>query len=567
MPSLMTIEEIENGIHASRVRLLLELLRSQDGSCTKTQIVATTHSATVLDWLREEEYKTTFFCKRDEVTGESRICALADVPGFMDVVKKTTRVGAVLGRLAGSGAVSFRVLVVPEDPTWNGYILTPLAKTLLAAAGKARREGDAADQSAAPRLRSSAAGHPGTSFLTVTDSSTSGCSFLTPTVPAPTPCVTWKPISEAKRRWRYSAVRRSRRSRSTPVSHSATTCRKPGRTHARHQTDEGGDLQTAAGEARRPAPARWRQRPDDRRHPCGIFRFCMDLCPEIERLRDRIAAYLQESVESCQTTRSPSSRSRTRSSVPPTWSRIGTGSTTRRPASRRRPGGAGRRATGTRANARAAPRWTCWPRRNGTTCRSSTRYAPTSGAGASRAGRAHRRPRGGFCATGGAPTGPGACSSARSKRSRRSSTSASSWRAGGRRAGSRNSGSVNLSCCDRGFNPRPDDLGGEGGAASEAGRRAGTARQKADPAPCVQDGDRQRQDGAHGDADRLGVLQPRYKAGRPALPAPRAGGLPQPDDQGTPARAASRATRTTTTRHSTSCRRRSVPSSPRGRCW
>ena len=43
MPSLMTIEEIENGIHASRVRLLLELLRSQV-EAAKTQIVATTHS-------------------------------------------------------------------------------------------------------------------------------------------------------------------------------------------------------------------------------------------------------------------------------------------------------------------------------------------------------------------------------------------------------------------------------------------------------------------------------------------------------------------------------------------
>ena len=87
MPDLMTIEEIENGIHASRLRLLLELLRSQ-AEAAKTQIVATTHSATVLDWLREDEYKTTFFCKRDESTGESKICALADVPHFMDVVKK-----------------------------------------------------------------------------------------------------------------------------------------------------------------------------------------------------------------------------------------------------------------------------------------------------------------------------------------------------------------------------------------------------------------------------------------------------------------------------------------------
>ena len=87
MPGLMMMEEIENGIHASRARLLLELLRSQSAAA-KTQIVATTHSATVLDWLREEDYGSTFLCKRDEDTGESRICALADVPHFTDVVKE-----------------------------------------------------------------------------------------------------------------------------------------------------------------------------------------------------------------------------------------------------------------------------------------------------------------------------------------------------------------------------------------------------------------------------------------------------------------------------------------------
>ena len=87
MPDLITIEEIENGIHASRARLLLELLRSQS-AVAKTQVVATTHSATLLDWLSEEDYRTTFVCKRDEETGESRICALPDVPHFVDVVKK-----------------------------------------------------------------------------------------------------------------------------------------------------------------------------------------------------------------------------------------------------------------------------------------------------------------------------------------------------------------------------------------------------------------------------------------------------------------------------------------------
>lgn len=87
MPDLMTIEEIENGIHANRARLLLELLRSQSAAAN-TQVVATTHSAAVLDWLEEEDYRTTFVCRRDEETGESRIRALADVPRFIDVVKR-----------------------------------------------------------------------------------------------------------------------------------------------------------------------------------------------------------------------------------------------------------------------------------------------------------------------------------------------------------------------------------------------------------------------------------------------------------------------------------------------
>ena len=88
MPGIMTIEEIENGIHASRVRLLLELFRTQ-AEATKTQVFATTHSPAILDWLQKEDYKTTFLCTRSESTGESSIRSLADVPGFMDLVKKT----------------------------------------------------------------------------------------------------------------------------------------------------------------------------------------------------------------------------------------------------------------------------------------------------------------------------------------------------------------------------------------------------------------------------------------------------------------------------------------------
>ena len=86
MPGLMTIEEIENGIHANRLRLLVELLRSQ-AEVNETQVFATTHSPTALAWIEEEEYRTTFFCKRDESTGASTIRSLADVPHFQDAAR------------------------------------------------------------------------------------------------------------------------------------------------------------------------------------------------------------------------------------------------------------------------------------------------------------------------------------------------------------------------------------------------------------------------------------------------------------------------------------------------
>jgi energy-coupling factor transporter ATP-binding protein EcfA2 len=87
MPGVLTIEEIENGVHASRLRLLVELLRSRTAA-GNTQVVVTTHSPIVLAWLKPEEYATTFYCKRDEETGESQICPLSEIPQFNEIVRK-----------------------------------------------------------------------------------------------------------------------------------------------------------------------------------------------------------------------------------------------------------------------------------------------------------------------------------------------------------------------------------------------------------------------------------------------------------------------------------------------
>jgi energy-coupling factor transporter ATP-binding protein EcfA2 len=87
MPAILTIEEIENGIHASRLRLMVELLRNR-AKQGPTQVMVTTHSPIILSWLDPSEYQTTFFCKRDEETGESKICPLTEIPHFNDVIQR-----------------------------------------------------------------------------------------------------------------------------------------------------------------------------------------------------------------------------------------------------------------------------------------------------------------------------------------------------------------------------------------------------------------------------------------------------------------------------------------------
>jgi hypothetical protein len=42
----------------------------------------------VLAWLEEEDYETTFFCKRDEETGASIIKPLSEIPHLVELVRK-----------------------------------------------------------------------------------------------------------------------------------------------------------------------------------------------------------------------------------------------------------------------------------------------------------------------------------------------------------------------------------------------------------------------------------------------------------------------------------------------
>lgn len=88
MPEVLMLEEIENGVHAGRLRLLVELLKTRAGS-KQTQVLASSHSALMLDWLSEEDYQHVFLCSRDPETGATRIAPLAEIPNFLESVKNT----------------------------------------------------------------------------------------------------------------------------------------------------------------------------------------------------------------------------------------------------------------------------------------------------------------------------------------------------------------------------------------------------------------------------------------------------------------------------------------------
>lgn len=86
MPEVMLIDEIETSIHAGQVRLIVELLGTHAG-CEATQVIATTHSPVVLEWLKDTDLVRIFFCHRDHDTGESTIRPLHEVPRSENLLK------------------------------------------------------------------------------------------------------------------------------------------------------------------------------------------------------------------------------------------------------------------------------------------------------------------------------------------------------------------------------------------------------------------------------------------------------------------------------------------------
>lgn len=90
-------EEIDNGIHPTRLHLLLQLIeqRVKDAGI---QVVATTHSPQLLGFLSKESREFASVVYRLEGEKEGRICRIMDIPAAKQVLESQT-----LGRLHESG--------------------------------------------------------------------------------------------------------------------------------------------------------------------------------------------------------------------------------------------------------------------------------------------------------------------------------------------------------------------------------------------------------------------------------------------------------------------------------
>ncbi len=85
-PGLYFFEEIENGLHPSRIRLLMDLIQQRTGT-GRIQVVATTHSPALLALLPDELLEYASLVVRPEEARSSRIVRLLDVPDAQRVLR------------------------------------------------------------------------------------------------------------------------------------------------------------------------------------------------------------------------------------------------------------------------------------------------------------------------------------------------------------------------------------------------------------------------------------------------------------------------------------------------
>jgi hypothetical protein len=97
--SLVVIEEIDNGVHPSRARHLLERIQTI-AEQRKLRVLLSTHNPAMLDALPDKAVPDVVFCYRDPVLGDSRLVRLGSLPDAPELLIQDT-----LGHLMTTGAL------------------------------------------------------------------------------------------------------------------------------------------------------------------------------------------------------------------------------------------------------------------------------------------------------------------------------------------------------------------------------------------------------------------------------------------------------------------------------
>lgn len=103
---LIVLEELENGLHSSQARRVLELVR-QSAARPDTSVLVTTHSPAMLDAAEGDLNDSVIVCHRDPGSGYSLLTRLTEVPGYTRAVTENSLGDAVTsGKLGGPATVT-----------------------------------------------------------------------------------------------------------------------------------------------------------------------------------------------------------------------------------------------------------------------------------------------------------------------------------------------------------------------------------------------------------------------------------------------------------------------------
>lgn len=97
--SLLVIEEIDNGLHPSRARMLLDMLKAI-GKSRRVDVLATTHNPALLDAMGTEMVPFITVAHRDRETGHSRLVLLEDIKQLPKLLAQGS-----IGRLSSKGLI------------------------------------------------------------------------------------------------------------------------------------------------------------------------------------------------------------------------------------------------------------------------------------------------------------------------------------------------------------------------------------------------------------------------------------------------------------------------------